>query len=372
METSKTIEKRVKKVYERFLNGADVWVHKPRRGGRIDTQRISDLDIRAVKDVEGSAHVFLNDPIQYEALITAVLIATDVYKFYQPAIENALKLGDQVAALEMFFEKPAAGSLFMMLPYGDLRLGGNGFLSSHDAPWYQVPDEVKPVEAAIAKIIGDPCYNDEYAFCDKCHHLIHLIPDTFCGGLDHIDIERFSGGSMLHYRYHSACISEKAALDAYAYRYTHLSCIVQRGKIVGLPDRFGSDLVEMPETYETGLHGGEKEDPWKILKALNQVGISAWLRIHPSQFSVSFNILVRPRFATRAMAILAGTNTSLGYDPGDSLKAALQGNARIVEHPSSYPGEHNILYQVIHADAAPVVDVYRLSTDEVIDRGFPR
>lgn len=372
MENTTAINKQVKRVYERFLNGADVWTHRVRHGGRIERQRISDFDIRSVKDTDGTAHVFLDEPIQYEALITAFLVVTGVYKFYLPALENALQTGDRLAALEMFFETPRSESVYWMVPYGDLRLGRNGLLASNDSPLYLVPDEVKAVEAAIAEIIGDPCYKDEYALCDKCHRLIHLIPDTHFSGLDHIDIERFSEGAMLHYRYHSTCISEKAALDAYAYRYTHLNCIVQKAKIVGLPDRFGSELVEMPETYETGLHGGEKADPWKILKALNTVGISAWLRVHPSQFSVSFNVLVRPRFATRAMAILSQTNTSLDYDPADSLKAALQGRAKVVNHPSSFPGDHNILYQVVHSDAEPVVDVYHLSADEVIERGFPR
>jgi hypothetical protein len=265
-------------------------------------------------------------------------------------------------------------TLYLAIPYGDLRLGRNGRLTSQDDSPYLVSDEVKSVEAAIEKIIGEPRYRDEYALCDKCHKLLHLIPDTFFGGLDFIDIVRYSGGSdePVHYRYHTGCIAEKTALDAYAYRDTHLNCIVQRKKLVGLPSQFGAELVEMPETYETGLHGGEKADPWKILRALNSVGISAWLRIYLSQFSVSFNVLVRPRFALRAMAILAAADTSLGYDPAESLKTALRGDARIVDHPARHPEESRILFQVVHADAEPVVDLYHLSAEEVLESGFPR
>ncbi len=157
-------------------------------------------------------------------------------------------------------------------------------------------------------------FSDEYDRCCNCGAILRTSPDSYCWVAPlFIDCEGYACDD---------CVS-KGEFDAYV-----MEEYCNKNKC--LPEAIDLDRVGLvkinEETYQNGFFRNMDASPEPIIKALYEENdISVFFKVYPSQFYVSFDVLVKQEDFDRAKKILEGTDTYQGYSTVDNLDKALKG-----------------------------------------------
>ena len=198
-------------------------------------------------------------------------------------------------------------------------------------------------------------FDDEYGECNLCGRVFRTSPD--CYGWKKYYFEFHTGE-----RWCAECCEEHAEEYINAIINERYDCLLD-------PYDFG--FVMLDDRYANGWYHGDDDDPRLQVSLLNENGLDVLFKLHPSQFTIDYDIYVRPQNGMDADDTIAELAADLirrnGCKQVPSPEENLKEYFRKINEMKTPEVSDGVIYTYPDKDGNPVQRV--ISREEFIERG---
>lgn len=178
---------------------------------------------------------------------------------------------------------------------------------------------------------------DEWTTCTDCQQLVRTTPDSYSWKRSYIE----SGPERICH----ICVRENPT------RFLEwFENVPSRAWTISDVDPEDHGYRALPINFETGLHGGQSDDPKLIAKALRELGLTAFIFVinRVDQFDMSFRVVIHKDEWREGLQEAFESIVKQGPDPALQMQAALR-TAAVQQAQVTEPG---IVHTKITGDQA--------------------
>lgn len=261
-------------------------------------------------------------------------------------VQNAIWSLDGIELHEGYSEPGYSGDLIATGNWNDITV-----YNKETNKFDLVDDTPGRVGRALEKLGFEIEWEDEWAACSVCDHLVRTQADSYSWRRAYID----DNNEIICCN----CVKEEPA--------QYLELFENNSKkawtIYGVnPEDFG--YRQVAKEFENGWYGGQNDDPKAIAASLQKMGIHRFLFdiTAVGQFDTHFRVLVHESEMQKFSEQAFDEDETTGPDPAIVMQKALQ-NMPVVSNPG--PG---VVYHKVNSDGT--TDTKIISPEDFVNKGI--